>query len=134
MTTVRSPSQDLFSDMILAWVVTSFGESCGSSLGCVCSQPSGSMPLRYSWSGSMLGRCTCAAATTGTPCKLECGLAVAEQLDFVRRGQEGEEQLLATPSVLVGKGDRAGRDKAMASGRMQRGGGAPFGASPTAGP
>ena len=53
ITIVRSPSQLLFSDMMRACAVTSIGESCGSSLGFVCIQPSDSMPLSYSCSGSM---------------------------------------------------------------------------------
>lgn len=42
-----SPSHSGWSAMTLAWVVTSWGESWGSSLGCVWIQPSGSR----SWKG-----------------------------------------------------------------------------------
>ena len=41
--TVFSPSQDGLSAMILACVVTSCGESCGSSLGWVWTHPKGSI-------------------------------------------------------------------------------------------
>ena len=43
MMTVFSPSQDGLSAMILACVVTSCGESCGSSLGWVWTHPKGSI-------------------------------------------------------------------------------------------
>jgi len=43
MTTVFSPSQDGLSDIILACVVISWGDNCGSSLGCVCIHPKGSI-------------------------------------------------------------------------------------------
>lgn len=45
--TVFSPSQDGLSAMILACVVTSCGESWGSSLGWVWTQPSGSISYKH---------------------------------------------------------------------------------------
>lgn len=44
---VFSPSHDGLSDMTLACKVTSCGDSCGSSLGCVCTQPSGSSSWQH---------------------------------------------------------------------------------------
>ena len=43
MTIVFSPSHAGFSAITLACVVTSCGESCGNSLGCVCTHPRGSI-------------------------------------------------------------------------------------------
>ena len=49
-------ARTLFSDIMRACVVTSEGESCGSSFGCVWIQPKGSMPRKYSCSGKAAGR------------------------------------------------------------------------------
>ena len=43
MMMVFSPSQEGLSAMTLAWVVTSWGDSCGDSLGWVWIQPRGSI-------------------------------------------------------------------------------------------
>ena len=57
-TMVFSASHVGLSAMILAWRVTSCGESWGSSLGCVWIHPNGSISLRYSWAGSCWGKWT----------------------------------------------------------------------------
>ena len=92
MITVRSPSQDLFSLMMRACAVTSVGESCGNSLGCVCIHPSGSIPFKYSCSGSALGKLTawCVphwGTSTAPRISFTCGRAHAAESP-TRRGVE----------------------------------------------
>lgn len=72
---VPAPNREHINVHTLAWVVTSCGESCGSSLGCVCTHPKGSISFKKSCWGSWFGRWT-------VWCVPHCGTNTIQRISF----------------------------------------------------